>query len=91
MRCIADKRLLTLVSRIDTVDHAGRIQTADEIDQDGTNHQHPQQQPADPMLDIHPILIPGKDNHDEIPLVVRIIQSRSHLRIVLEVNDILLV
>ena len=43
------------------------------------------------MLDIHPILIPGKDNHDEIPLVAGIIQSRSHLRIVLEVNDILLV
>ena len=43
------------------------------------------------MLDIHPVLIPGKDDHDEIPLVVRIIQSRPHLRIVFEVNDILLV
>ena len=67
MRCIADKRLLTLVSRIDTVDHAGRIQTADEIDQDGTDHQHPQQQPADPVLDIPAVLVARHTSTIKLP------------------------
>ena len=77
MRCIADKRLLTLVSRIDTVDHAGRIQTADEIDQNGTDHQHPQQQPADPVLDIPAVLVARHNQYDKIALIIRIVDSRS--------------
>lgn len=85
---IADKRLLTPVSRINAVDHAGRIQTADKIDQDGTDHQHPQQQPADPLLDISAVLVARHHQHDEITLVVRIVDSRSQFFPFLETDYI---